>query len=67
MQFVKEFQIDLPDEFPSAEYHDYWEASSAVLHDPEEGAAWAEFAGASNLIGWRFRSCFEAMSWYLES
>ncbi len=67
MQFVKEFQIDLPDEFPSAEYHDYWEASSAVLHDPEKGAAWAEFAGASNLIGWRFRSCFEAMSWYLES
>lgn len=67
MRFVKEFQIELPDEFPAVEYHDYWEAASAVLHDPHKGAAWAEFAGASNLIGWRFRSCFEAMSWYLDS
>ncbi|MGB9151448.1 MAG: hypothetical protein WCB36_14515 [Burkholderiales bacterium] len=29
--------------------------------------AWNEFGGASNLIGWRFRACYEEMELYVES
>jgi hypothetical protein len=66
MQFVKEFQIELPNEFPAVEYRDYVTGAKETLL-PEKGPSWAEFAGASNLIGWRFRACFEDMSAYLSS
>ncbi len=41
-------------------------AARAILL-PNKGAAWAEFAGASNLIGWRYRATHEHIRAYLTS
>ena len=38
-----------------------------ILLNPTMSEAWKEFGGASNLIGWRFRSSYEDMNNYIES
>jgi len=42
-------------------------ARAAAILLRQKTILWTEFAGASNLIGWRFRSCFEEMTAYRES
>jgi hypothetical protein len=64
--FSEKLQLDLPDTFPNSEYEEFRDASRAVLL-PDKGAPWKEFAGASNLIGWRFRACSEYCQNYVAS
>jgi hypothetical protein len=66
MVFVESLQLEMPGAFPAASYAGFMESARAVLLDPK-GPAWTEFAGASNLIGWRFRSSHEDFSAYLRS
>lgn len=66
MTFNDLLKLDLPDAFPAAQYSEFMTAARAVLL-PNVTNAWKEFAGASNLIGWRFRSCYEDMGTYVAS
>ena len=60
-------KLDLPIEFPTVEYAAFMEAARSVLLPPAEGEYWKEFGGASNLIGWRYRSSYEYMRYYVDS
>lgn len=66
MAFNDELKLNLPDSFPAQEFVDFMSAARAVLL-PNKTDAWREFGGASNLIGWRFRSSYENMMSYVES
>lgn len=66
MAFNDLLKLDLPDAFPANDYSDFMAAARSVLL-PNKTEAWKEFAGASNLIGWRFRSSFEDMRAYIAS
>ena len=66
MVFVDSLKLELPDLFPAEQYSEFMScARSALLGN--KGEAWTEFAGASNLIGWRFRAAFEYMRAYSDS
>jgi len=58
--------IKLPDEFPDQEFKSFMESSKSILL-ANKGSAWVEFGGATNLIAWRFRSCYEEMQEYRKS
>ena len=66
MAFNNELKLNLPNSFPAREFEGFMRAARAILL-PSKAEAWREFAGASNLIGWRFRSSYEDMMSYLES
>ena len=59
-------KLDLPDEFPTQEYAAFMEAARSVLLTVKD-EHWKEFGGASNLIGWRYRSSYEYMRYYVDS
>jgi hypothetical protein len=59
MIYCQEYCIDVPDHFPVSELTRYMASARGVLLKPTQSAVWAEFAGASNLIGWRFRASWE--------
>jgi len=59
-------KINLPDDFPDEQFAYFMESTRSVLL-PNKNDSWKEFAGASNLIGWRFRSCYEDMTSYIDS
>lgn len=67
MVFSTEHQLELPNNFPSNEMVAFMASARQVLLNPTMSEAWKEFGGASNLIGWRFRSCYEDMTQYIES
>lgn len=67
MVFSTEHQLELPNNFPSDEMVAFMASARQVLLNPTMSEAWKEFGGASNLIGWRFRSCYEDMTQYIES
>lgn len=51
----------MPDDFPIVELMEFMaEARRVLLPGGNSSAAWQEFGGASNLIGWRFRASAEA-------
>ena len=56
MVFSIEHQLDLPDTFPADEMVAFMAAARNVTLLPTKTLAWKELRGASNLIGWRFRS-----------
>ena len=62
-----EYCIDLPDDFPESELTQYMAFARKVLIEPQKSAAWAEFAGASNLIAWRYRASYEDWQFYKDS
>jgi hypothetical protein len=66
MTFVDELKLELPVEFPATEFTALVRRARAILCEPMSDV-WQEFAGASNLIGWRFRGAFEAQISYAES
>ncbi len=66
MSFNENVQLELPDSFPGDAYDSFMTAARAVLLRVK-GAAWGEFAGASNLIAWRYRNCYEQLEDYAES
>jgi len=59
MRRSAEYCIDLPDDFPEGELTQYMAFARKVLLQPQKSAAWSEFAGASNLIAWRYRASYE--------
>lgn len=61
MIYSAELCIDLPDDFPVAEYAAFMaEARRVLVRNGKLSPAWSEFGGASNLVGWRYRASFEA-------
>jgi len=66
MDFNNTFNMLLPDEFPEEEYSCFMTACKSILI-PVKTDSWRQFAGASNLIMWRFRSCYEDMKFYIDS
>jgi len=57
----------MPVSFPAAELTDFMAAARAVLLTPTKSIGWSELAGASNLIGWRFRAANEYWQAYKSS
>lgn len=62
--FNDDLKLNLPDSFPAKDYSGFMVAARTVML-PNITDAWKEFAGASNLIGWRFRSTYEDMKTYI--
>ncbi len=61
MIFCKEYCIEMPDDFPVVEHAEFMaEARRVLITGGNKPAAWSEFGGASNLIGWRYRACSDA-------
>lgn len=67
MRYCAEYCIEVPDDFPVEELTAFRAAARLVLLHPSKGSEWAEFAGASNLIGWRYRASYEGWLYYKES
>lgn len=49
----------MPADFPDAEFTQFMAVARHVLLTPSQHPLWVEFAGASNLVGWRFRASTE--------
>lgn len=61
MTFCTEFCLEMPDDFPVAELTSFMaEARRVLIPGGNTSAAWAEFGGATNLIGWRYRASSDA-------
>jgi hypothetical protein len=56
----------MPVSFPANEFTTLRARARAVLTNPK-GAEWSEFAGASNLMAWRFRSAAESLDEFARS
>lgn len=67
MKHCAEYCLDMPDEFPAAELSAFMASARRVLLEPEKSPAWQEFGGATNLVGWRFKSSFDCWRIYKES
>lgn len=59
-------KIMLPKEFPEEEFSSFIDSSRSILL-ANQTDSWKEFSGASNIIGWRFRTCYEEMMVYINS
>ena len=59
MPFSTEYCLDMPADFPDAEFTQFMAVARHVLLMPTQHPSWVEFAGASNLVGWRFRASTE--------
>lgn len=57
----------MPDDFPVEELTQFMAMARRVLLNPEKSLAWNEFAGASNLVGWRFRASSDEWLAYKKS
>ncbi|WP_213361321.1 hypothetical protein [Brachymonas denitrificans] len=67
MRYCDEYCINVPDDFPIDELTCFMAAARRILLQPQKGSEWQEFAGASNLIGWRFRAAGEEWENYKRS
>ena len=67
MTYCAEYCIEMPDDFPVEELTQFMASARKVLLEPVKSPAWQEFAGASNLIGWRFRASSEDWLTYKNS
>jgi hypothetical protein len=67
MPYCAEYCLDMPAEFPAEEFGRFMAAARRVLLSPSMSPAWQEFAGASNLIGWRFRASSEDWQFHRQS
>lgn len=65
MPFSKILQLYLPSLFPLSAYEEFVEAVRAMTDSYSDSRR--EFDGASNLIGWRFRTCVEDKESYMAS
>lgn len=66
MRYCSEYCIEVPDDFPVEELTTFMAAARRVLLSPM-GPEWVEFAGAANLIGWRYRASSEEWHYYKRS
>ena len=67
MRYNQELCIELPNEFPADEFEKFMATARRVLLEREIGVEWKEFAGASNLVGWRYRASIEDWLRYKDS
>src|SRR5450631_2580725 len=67
MSYCAEYCIEMPDDFPVEVFTRFMASARDVLLNPEVSPAWQEFAGATNLIGWRFRHSSENWKAYKDS
>lgn len=68
MTFCAEFCLEMPDDFPVNELTAFMaEARRVLIPGGNTSAAWKEFGGASNLIGWRYRASSDAWHEHRES
>jgi hypothetical protein len=67
MSYCAEYCLEMPDDFPVDELTQFMATARRVLLSPVKSPAWQEFAGASNLIGWRFRASSEDWLAYKKS
>ncbi|MEE7624713.1 hypothetical protein V3O24_00950 [Methylobacter sp. Wu8] len=66
MILSKVHSINLPSNFPFREMEAFKTAADSILTLEIPGATWQEYAGATNLIGWRFRGCYEDMNKWID-
>lgn len=64
MRRSNEYCLDLPEDFPEPQLIQYMAVARRILLEPHKSPQWGEFAGASNLIAWRYRSSFEDWQYY---
>ncbi len=64
MRRSAEYCIDLPEDFPEPQLTKYMAVARRVLLEPTKSHQWSEFAGASNLLAWRYRASFEDWQYY---
>lgn len=63
--YSEESCIEMPDNFPEPELKEFMqEARRVLISGTEKSPAWKEFAGASNLISYRFRASSESWGGY---
>ncbi len=68
MPYLEILCLNMPEEFPADEYISFMvEARRVMIPDKQTVPAWKEFAGASNLIGWRYRASADAWREHRES
>lgn len=67
MRRSTEYCIDLPEDFPEQQLIRYMSVARKTLLEPQKSVQWGEFAGASNLLAWRFRASFEDWQYYKNS
>ena len=67
MRHSTEYCIKLPEDFPEQELTQYMSVARRVLLEPQKSVQWSEFAGASNLLAWRYRAAFEDWQYYKNS
>jgi hypothetical protein len=68
MTFCAEYCLEMPDDFPVVELTAFMvQARQILIPGGNTSAAWKEFGGASNLIGWRYRASFDAWREHKES
>lgn len=67
MPYSTELCLDMPADFPDMEFGQFMGVARCVLLAPTPHPMWIEFAGASNLIGWRFRASMEEWQLYRTS
>lgn len=61
MPYCAEYCLEMPDDFPAVELTEFMAAARQVLiPGGTPSPQWSEFAGASNLIGWRYRGSADA-------
>lgn len=64
MRHSTEYCLDLPEDFPEQELTQYMAVARKTLLEPQKSEKWSEFAGASNLLAWRYRASFEDWQYY---
>lgn len=68
MPYLETLCLDMPSDFPAAEYVQFMaEARRVLIPRDITSPAWKEFGGASNLIAWRYRASFDAWREHRES
>lgn len=64
MRRSAEYCLDLPEDFPEPQLTQYMAVARRILLEPQKSPEWGEFAGASNLLAWRYRASFEDWQYY---
>ena len=67
MRHSTEYCIALPEDFPEQQLTQYMAVARKTLLEPQKSEEWGEFAGASNLLAWRYRASFEDWQYYKNS
>src|SRR3989440_87280 len=67
MPYSTEYCLNMPGEFPDAEFTEFMAIARRNLLSPSQAPVWVEFAGATNLIGWRFRAASEDWEYHKAS